>query len=159
MGIESKALLITILFIVGSAVFEQLVSGDGIAWFLALKKPVILVPLNLFYVVAGLCSLMWGVVLYRHLVNYLNTHSSQAKFGIILIVSVVLTNSIWNYFFMGLESTRNGFVGMLLFLPVTLIALLGFQKSDELSFWLFLVYVLWVIYDIIWTYQLWELNP
>lgn len=141
------------------SITEQLVSGDGVAWFLSLEKPSILISLNLFYLVAGMCSLIWGVIMYRLLVIYFKSRSGPSRPAVILIVLVVIVNCIWNYFFMGLENTWNGFIGMLLFLPLTLLALFQFWKVDKFSFWIFSIYVIWVVYDIVWIYLLWKINP
>jgi len=157
-NIKFRSLFISILFIISIAIFEQLISGNGIDWFLTLEKPSILISLNLFYVVAGLCSLIWGFVLYRMLVKFFESSSRSSKGAVILIVLVAFVNSIWNYFFMGLESTWNGFIGMVIFLPLTLVALFQFWKVDKVSFWIFSLYVLWVVYDIIWIYLLWKMN-
>lgn len=153
-----RSILISALFIISISLFEQLISGDGIEWFLSLEKPSILISLNLFYIVAGLCSLMWGFILYRMLVIYFEEKSLASRLGVILIGLVAFVNSVWNYYFMGLESTWNGFIGMLLFLPLTLVALFQFWKVDKMSFWIFSLYVLWVVYDIIWIYLLWQIN-
>ena len=151
-----KSISLAIVIVLVLSVFEKLITGDGVDWFLSLEKPSILVPMNAFYIIAGLLALICIIVLSRLFKKYFDKPSNATRNGIIWIVSLLFFNGLWNYFFMGLESTRNGFIGMLLFTPIVIGSLFNLWKEDKVSFVLVSIYGIWVIYDIIWTYLLWQ---
>ena len=58
-----------------------------------------------------------------------------------------------------MRSTLAGFLGIAVFL-VALTALMAALRRYERfsSAWLLILYYLWVLYDLVWTYTLWRLN-
>jgi tryptophan-rich sensory protein len=70
----------------------------------------------------------------------------------------MLLNELWNFVFLGLQSTLAGFVGIVIFLVPLLILIVRLIAEDRIGGGLLIGYSLWVLYDIAWTYALWQLN-
>jgi benzodiazapine receptor len=109
------AIAICVLF----ALFGNAFVGEAIGtWYGALEKPWFLVPLWAFYIIGVVYYLLFATVLYRILVHVDDRRGKAAS--LLLTVSVLFLNGLWNYGFFGLESTLAGFLGIAVFLiPVT----------------------------------------
>jgi translocator protein len=76
----------------------------------------------------------------------------------VLTLAVMIANELWNYLFFGLRSMFAGFIGIIIFLvPLTALQLALFHY-DSFSAWLLLAYYAWVLYDLVWTFALWQLH-
>ena len=75
-----------------------------------------------------------------------------------LALCVMLLNELWNYFFFGLRSTLAGFVGIALFLVPLSALIFALYKHERPSAVILAPYYLWVLYDLLWTFELWRLN-
>jgi translocator protein len=71
---------------------------------------------------------------------------------------VLFLNELWNYLFIGRESTLAGFLGIVVFLVPLSALVVALRKHEQFSAGLVAVYCIWVLYDLAWTYQLWRLN-
>jgi tryptophan-rich sensory protein len=92
-----------------------------------------------------------GVVRYRAL------QRGDARSARLALVVLTL-NELWNVAFFGRRSTRNDFIGLVLF-TVPLAALQRAVADDRTSTLVLAPYSAWVGYDLVWTYQLWRDNP
>lgn len=105
-----------------------------------------------FVAVGGVYYLVLGYVLTRS-VDRQDGRSSA------LALSVLVGNEAWNGALFGRRSTRNGFLGAIVFL----VPLFGLQLSvwrDRQSRRVLLPYTAFVVlYDLPWIYRLWRLNP
>ena len=127
------------------------IGKEAMAWFRGLRAPGMQVRTPAFVVVGGVYYLQLGTVLYR-------AHRSDDARVRRWALLVLAGNELWNVGFFGRRSTRNGFLGILMFL-VPLLALQKAVRSDPSSVVALTPYTLWVIgYDVPWTYQLWRLN-
>ena len=78
--------------------------------------------------------------------------------ALILTISVLFLNELWNYGFFGLENTLAGFLGIIVFLfPLTALVVALYRYERFLAR-LVAAYWLWVLYDLAWTCELWRLN-
>jgi benzodiazapine receptor len=150
-------LLVAIAICVLFALFGTALVGESLGtWYAALEKPWFLVPLWVFYIIGFVYYVLFATVLYRIL-----THVDDRRGRVItlmLTISVLFLNEVWNYGFFGLESTLAGFLGIAVFLfPVTAL-LLTLRAYERFSAGLVAVYWIWVLYDLAWTYELWRLN-
>ena len=150
-------LLVAIAICVLFALFGGALVGQSLGtWYVTLEKPWFLVPLWVFYIVGFVYYVLFATVLYRIL-----THVDDRKgrvLVLILTISVLFINELWNYGFFGLESTLAGFLGIIvLLLPLTALVV-ALHKYERFSAGLTTVYWIWVLYDFAWTYQLWRLN-
>ena len=127
------------------------ISRDSMAWFQALRRPKMQLPMRGFYVVGALYYLVMGFVLHRAL------RLSDGRSYRLAIV-VLAGNEMWNALLFGRRSPRDGFLGILAFLlPLGLLQVA--VTKDRPSRAAVGAYATWVVfYDIPWTYQLWRLN-
>ena len=154
MAIKSRRLLAaTIGPTVAAAVLGNVLVGrESQHWFRALQQPRFAIPLPAFVVVGGVYYLLLGVVRYRALERQ---NATAARLGLI----VLALNEIWNLAFFAPRSTRNAFVGSLVF-AVPLAALQKAVRDDRGATLALAPYTVWVlVYDIPWSYRLWRLNP
>ena len=95
-------------------------------------------------------------MLYRILVHVDDRRGRVAALA--LTVGMLFLNELWNYVFFGLESTLAGFLGIVVFLVPLTALVAALRKYERLSAGLVVVYWIWVLYDLAWTFALWRLN-
>ena len=100
--------------------------------------------------------LLFATVLYRILVHVDDRRGRVAALA--LTVGMLFLNELWNYVFFGLESTLAGFLGIVVFLVPLTALVAALRKYERLSAGLVVVYWIWVLYDLAWTFALWRLN-
>jgi tryptophan-rich sensory protein len=147
----------SVLTCLGMVLLGMVLAGDGLeTWYVNLEKPAFLVPLWSFYVVGVLYYLLFGVVIYR-IAAYMDEAAVRSRL-LGLTVAVMLLNELWNFAFLGMQSTLAGFVGIVIFLVPLLILIVRLVPEDRIGGGLLIGYSVWVAYDIAWTYALWQLN-
>ena len=156
--VRLKSVFISLVITATIAMVGASLIGNGISWFNKLEKPDYLISIQLFMIMGILYNLMFAYILYRLLVIYFQGKYKHALHAVEMVVLVMVTNEGWNYFFMGMESTRNGFFGMMLFLAILFFSLWKVKPIDKISSILLLLYSVWLIYAIIWSYALWKMN-
>ncbi|SDM17833.1 Tryptophan-rich sensory protein (benzodiazepine receptor homolog) [Catalinimonas alkaloidigena] len=140
------------------ALLGNVFTGDALeTWYLPLQKPDFLIPLWAFTAIGLLYYVLFGVVLYRVLTRI--QEARVRRQALLLTLAVLVGNEAWNFAFLGMRSTWNGFVGILLFLIPVLWLAWTLRHHERLSGWLVTCYAVWVLYDVLWTYALWQLNP
>ena len=70
----------------------------------------------------------------------------------------MLLNELWNFGFFGLRSTLVAFLGILVFLALLTALVAALRRYERFSAMLLVPYYAWVLYDAVWTYELWRLN-
>ncbi len=150
-------LLVAIAICVLFALFGAALVGESLGtWYAGLEKPWFLVPLWVFYIVGFVYYVLFATVLYRILTQVDDRRGRVI--ALMLTISVLFLNELWNYGFFGLESTLAGFLGIIVFLfPLTALVV-ALYKYERFSAGLVAVYWIWVLYDLAWTYELWRLN-
>ena len=150
-------LLVAIAICVLFTLFGTALIGESLGtWYAALEKPWFLIPLWAFGVVGAVYYLLFATVLYRILTRVDDRRGRVTS--LVLTISVLFLNELWNYGFFGLESTLVGFLGITVFLvPVTTL-LLTLRRYERFSAGLVFVYWIWVLYDLAWTFALWRMN-
>lgn len=138
---------------VAAAVLGNVFVGpESLRWFRELREPRLAVPLPAFVVVGGVYYLLLGVVRYRALQR---EDAIAARLGLV----VLALNELWNVAFFGRRSTRDAFMGALVF-GVPLVALQKAVANDRVATLALAPYTCWVlVYDVPWSYRLWRLNP
>jgi len=150
-------LLVAITMCVLFAIFGNALIGESLGtWYDTLDKPWFLIPLWASYIVGAVYYLLFATVLYRILVHVDDRRGRVTALA--LIVSVLFLNELWNYVFFGLESTLAGFLGIAVFLVPLTALVVALRKYERFSAGLVVVYWIWVLYDLAWTYALWRLN-
>jgi benzodiazapine receptor len=150
-------LLVAIAICVLFTLFGNALIGESLGtWYDTLDKPWFLIPLWAFYIVGAVYYLLFATVLYRILVHVDDREGRVTALA--LAVSVLLLNELWNYVFFGLECTLAGFLGIVVFLVPLTALVAALRKYERLSAGLVVVYWIWVLYDLTWTFALWRLN-
>jgi benzodiazapine receptor len=127
------------------------IGKDSMRWFRGLRTPRMQVPMSAFGLVGATYYVDLGIVLYRADRN----DDRRVRRRALLVLA---GNELWNVAFFGRRSPRSGFLGVLVFLG-PLLALQRAVTSDRPSLVALTPYTLWVIlYDVPWTYRLWQLN-
>ncbi len=146
-------ILIILLFSIGGNLFV----GDALTtWYADLEKPWYLVPLWFFIIIGVLYYVMSGVIFYR--LFHLTKASSLRSSAIVLVFFMLIGNELWNYLFFGMRSTFLGFVSLVPFIMIVVVLTFILRKIDRVSFYVLSPYLLWLLYDLIWTYGLYEQN-
>jgi benzodiazapine receptor len=150
-------LLVTIAICVLFTLFGNALIGGSLGiWYDTLDKPWFLIPLWAFYIVGAVYYLLFATVFYRILVHVDDREGRVTALA--LAVSVLFLNELWNYVFFGLESTLAGFLGIVVFLVPLTALVVALRKYERFSAGLVVVYWIWVLYDLAWTFALWRLN-
>ena len=148
----NRSLAVSIGSVLGAAVIGNAwVDKDDLTWLSGLKRPRMQIPLPAFAAVGAIYYVILGVVIYR-------ACDRRDKRSTRLALTVLVLNEVWNLAFFRFRSARNGFVGILLFLP-PLGALQRAVHGDVKSAVILAPYTAWVVgYDLPWTLSLWRLN-
>jgi tryptophan-rich sensory protein len=136
----------------GAAVAGNAFIGkEAMGWFRGLDAPRWQLPLSAFLGVGALYYGLIGYVLARSI--------DRREAGCVAwSVAVIVGNEAWNGAFFGRRSARAGFVGVCAFL-VPLFALQRSVAGDVRSRTVLAPYTAYVLlYDLPWTYRLWQRN-
>lgn len=156
-NLQKRPLLRAIVICAILALWGSLLVGDALeTWYPTLIKPTWLVPLSVFYVVGVLYYLLFTFVLYRILTRIKVQQASRTAFSAALLV--LIANELWNWAFFGLRSPWAGFFGIGLFLVLLTILIRILWRLERVSAVALLPYFAWIVYDLLWTFQLWQLN-
>ncbi len=151
-----KNILLSLAICFGFAVIGGLLTGDALEnWFVEIKHPWFSLPLWGWYIVAGTYSLIAIVLLSR---LFGTRRSKQRNTALGLTFAMLAANEFWNYLFMGMESTLAGFLALIPFTFIVISLFYTLRKFDRIAAWVLFPYLLWLAYDLIWTYNLWVLN-
>lgn len=146
------SILITLII----AVYGSLLAIDGMKeWYPSLVKPVD-IPMWLFGIVQPVYYGICITILYRLFAYVEDTKKKQTSVFIILFMMIFAES--WNYFFLGLRSVSLGFWLMLVFFLIAIVVFINLRKTDKISSYIFLPYLLWLLIDISWIYELWKAN-
>lgn len=151
-----RYLLLSITICVVFAIIGGLLTGDSLeTWFTQIRHPWFSLPLTGWYVIGGLYYIMAIAILYKLLIT---KDGPQRKISIWLTISMIAGNEFWNYLFFGLESTYAGFIGLIPFTLIVVALFISLWKFQQKTARILFPYVIWLSYDLIWTYNLWILN-
>ena len=146
------AFLITLVIVL----YGSVLAIDGMKeWYPSLDKPVN-IPMWLFgfvqLVYYGICI----TILYR-LFSYIED-TKERKISLSLFLFMMIFAESWNYFFLGLKNVSLGFWLMLVFSLLAIVVYLNLRKTDKISSYVFLPYLVWLLVDISWIFELWQAN-
>lgn len=151
-----QSLLLSIGICITFAIIGGLLTGDSLeVWFAEIKQPWFSLPLTGWYVVGGLYYIMAIIILYQ---LFMAEIGAERNLAIGITIAMIAGNEFWNYLFFGLESTFAGFIGLIPFTLLVMVLFIKLWKFKQKTAWILLPYLIWLGYDLIWTYQLWKLN-
>ncbi len=125
-------------------------------WLMALEQPLFALPLAGWYVVAAIYNVVMITVLYRVLIYPREVPGRQAALW--LTLGVIMGHQVSQPV---LFVWKNLLASVLLLVPFCLLAYVlwrSLRKLDVLGSRVFLLYLMWLLYDIPWFFGLWWLN-
>src|SRR4026207_444336 len=150
-----SALLYTVLLCLISIVIEGVSTTKyGKQWFENLKQPKASFPFSVWYIVGGLYYLICGVIAYRQFAN------SAVAFSvpIIILALIMLFNGATNFIIFRYKSLRMFYLVLYPFALLFLLLFFVLVRQDAVSASLAFIYLLWLVYDLYYFYNLWKLN-
>lgn len=151
-----KNLLFSIGICLVFAIIGGILTGDALeSWFIEINHPWFSLPLWGWYIVGGFYYIMVIIILFR-LFNA--AKSSDKSTSIWLTIGMIAGNEFWNFLFFGLESTFFAFIGLIPFTILVLVLFNTLWKFQKVTAWFLFPYLIWLVYDLLWTYNLWMLN-
>jgi tryptophan-rich sensory protein len=152
---EWPALLKTISLCLVSIFVEALsATKEGRMWFEKLKRPRYSFSLRIWYFVGGAYYFIFGIIAYRQFSVSSNIFSTT----IILLVLVMLINGLSNFIIFKYRSIKWFYLIVYPFGILLLALIIMLFPNDKLSAALASIYILWLIYDLYYGYNLWKLN-
>lgn len=150
----AMALGACVLFIV----VGTLTGGDQAAleWYAELERPGFLPPTLLVLLMSALYYVIMGTILYRAQVHV--RPGEGRRLATLLTLVVMGVNALWNAIFLNFQVVVAGWVGMAAFVLLLLSLWFVLLRRDRTSFWILTPYVLWSLYDLAWSWELWRLN-
>ena len=148
-----KAFLITIVL----AIYGGLLSIEGMSeWYPSLIKPID-IPIWLFGIVQPAYYLICVTILYR-LYTRVEKSRVRRRTSMSLFVFMMFFAESWNFFFLGLKSVSLGFWLLLIFCLVVISVFLNLRRVDKNSSLILLPYLIWLVADIMWIFEIWQAN-
>jgi len=126
-------------------------------WNGELRTPAFGPPAVLFLLMAALYYVIFAFILYRAQVYVSPGRARRWALG--LSLGVMAMNELWNVVFLELRSPTAGFVGMALFFALLVWLWVLLFGEERFSFWILSPYAAWAAFDLLWSYQIWRLNP
>lgn len=147
-----KTILIAAAIVFAFAVLGALISGDpNTGPYSAMLQPKIAPPLWGWLTIASLYY-TGAVVIITRLWN-----GKGAALAAILLV--LLSNELWNVFLFQMGRADYAFYALLPFAALVIVAQRLCMRRDRLLGVFMILYGLWVIFDLVWAWQLMGLNP
>ena len=155
-SIRLSRLLFAIVTCIAFAVFGQLLTGDALeTWYPTLNQPWFSFPLWGWYIVGVFYYIISISILYR---LFSLPQSVNRNLALLLTIAMLSGNEAWNYLFFVLESTYLAFISLIPFTLLVLFLFLKLNNLDKKASFILLPYLMWIGYDLFWTYYLWKLN-
>jgi translocator protein len=123
----------------------------------SLALPSLEAPVWLVLLVGILYYPLFAALLYRTLAHV--TGDGTRRTLALLLVSALAVNALWNGFLGNAGSPFWGMAGAGLLLALLASAFLLMLREERRSAVLLAPYLLWVVFDFTWSFQLWRLNP
>lgn len=151
-----KSLLLSIGICIFFAAVGGLLTGDALeTWYPSLRQPSFALPMWGWYIVGIIYYVIVVVVLFR----ILNRTSQKGRRTLLMLtIAMIAGNEFWNYLLFGLKSPFIAFIGLIPFSIIVLWLYIKLRKFQPNTSWILLPYLIWLIYDFVWMYNLWKLN-
>ena len=146
-----------IVIVILIPILGAILAGEGLnGWYKTLNMPFLNIPFWLFITVQIIYYIICVIILSR-ILFFIKGKKSLTHILTIFFV-FMMTAELWNFFFIGLKSTINGFIGMIVFTVIAIILFINLRAKDKVSSYILLPYLLWLIFDNVWIFDLWRIN-
>jgi tryptophan-rich sensory protein len=149
------ALFKTFLLCLISMVVEGISSTkDGRQWFESLKQPKNSPSFSIWYVIGGLYYIICGIIAYRQFA----ATNTIFTVPIILLSVIMLINGLTNLLLLRFKSLKSFYWALYPFTAFVASLFIILWRQDIVSAGLAFIYLGWLVYDIQYFYNLWQLN-
>lgn len=127
---------------------------DGVKWFGDLKRPKYSFSLRVWYVVGAIYYILFGIATYRQFAigkSFLST-------PILLLTFVMILNGLGNFVIFKYRSLKWFYLIIYPFAIILLTLVIILWEDDKISAGLVSLYLLWLVYDLYYGYNIWKLN-
>lgn len=149
------ALLKTVGLCLISIIIEAVsATKDGKKWFEDLQQPKNSFSFSFWYVIGGLYYIICGIIAYRLF------HSSTDIFTlpIILLTLIMVINGLTNFILFKFRSLKMFYLSLYPFIALFIVLIITLFQTDKISVWLASIYLAWLVYDVYYFLNLWQLN-
>jgi len=146
--------LIILINLLGSigAIFTS--TGQG-TWFEKLKKPSFNPPNWLFGPAWALLFTLMGIALYF----VITSQNSQVKtLALTFFIIQMILNILWSFLFFKSQNPLGAFIEIIILIIMIITTIFFFYKTNKISGYLLIPYLLWTSFASILNYNLWKLN-
>ncbi|MCB0461143.1 MAG: tryptophan-rich sensory protein [Flavobacteriaceae bacterium] len=152
-----KTLLISVAVCLVFALIEGLLAGgvDVYAFFENLNQPSFSLPVWVWFLAGGFYYIMCIAMLYNVFIAQVST---KRNISLVLLLSMMVTNTFWNILFFRLNELHYSFIGLLIFILIVLVLFVSLWKFQKKTAWILLPYLVWLVYDFFWMWDIWKLN-
>jgi tryptophan-rich sensory protein len=123
-------------------------------WFDRLKRPKYSFSLRVWYFVGAAYYIIFGIIAYRQFSRNTKILSPE----IILLALVMILNGLGNFIIFKYRSLKWFYLGIYPFAVLLISLVIVLAPSDRLSAILASAYLVWLIYDLYYGYNLWKIN-
>ena len=150
-----NSLIKTLILCFISIIIEAIsATKEGKQWFEQLKRPKYSFSLPVWYIVGGIYYIIFGIVAYR----LFSVNTNLFSLPIILLTLILLLNGFGNFIVFKYKSLKWFY---LIIYPYAILLswfIILLIDIDKLSAALATIYLLWLIYDLYYGYNIWKLN-
>ena len=143
MKINFKKLIVCILIPLGVGALSALLSGGGMADFGSVTKPPLSSPGWLFPIVWTILYSLMGIASY---IIYDAKRGEKQKEALTFYGLQLAVNFIWPIIFFRFEAYWVAVIVILILLALVLITAVKFKEINNVSFWLLVPYIAWLIF-------------
>ena len=149
-------LLVSILICNGAGLVGSMATRSSVqGWYATLVRPSFAPPNWIFGPVWTVLYCLMGIALYC---VWSRAQERPVKVPLVLFSIQLILNASWSFLFFGLESTRAGFVGIMLLLVAIIATMVSFVRISKAAVWLLVPYILWVSFAAALNFQFMCLN-
>lgn len=155
MKMDWIALLKTVGLCLISIIIEAIsATKDGKNWFENLRQPKHSFSFSFWYVIGGLYYIICGVIAYRLF------HSSTYIFTlpIILLAIIMAFNGLTNFILFKFRSVMMFYIVLYPFIALFIGLIIVLIQVDKIAAGLASLYLAWLVYDLYYFLNLWQLN-
>ena len=119
-----------------------------------LNKPLLSPPGVIFPIVWTILFILMGISIYK----VGSSKSNKKKEAIIIYFIQLIVNALWTPIFFGLNEYFLGFLWVIMLLLIVVVMLIKFSKIDNISVYLNIPYVFWLLFASYLSFGVFVLN-
>lgn len=151
-----KNLALNIIISEGVGLLSGFLGMSNVNSYSSLNKPSFSPPGFIFPIVWIVLYFLMGLAAYR--ISIKGKQGYDVKKGLIFYAIQLFLNFMWTIIFFRFKLYGLAFVELMILIIFIVLTAFEFYKSDKISFYLMLPYILWVSFAGVLNYAIWILN-